>query len=809
MRADIAKRAVCILLILLLTPFHSLAADNEPFADKSTFTYDFEKYNGDFKKSFGVSQTIDIDIQPSYDGYITFNATGYDPYFAFSDKTSPDKDATELAYVLIKYRTEASIGKGEFYTNRTDGKQWGADGTFFDFPYENDGKWHTVIADATKAWGNAENVRLYAFRFDPLASGAKAGDSIDIAYLKFFRTKADAEEYAEYDEALQKKREEAEGEINYIPLYRGSLPEGFEINGENTYIGPYFMRFTDSEAKFDITGNSERNYVRFLYRSEDKEAKVNITTPYGSAELDAYTGGLWKTAYAKLEGEKGDYEIKTNGGDIDIVSVAFTKTEDQLGLIKDDIYLDDHKYSYKNGAFVDLGAEYFIEASFISEFGEYSSDAAKRHGITADKAEISPIADKGYIEATVQGTSAIIFEDTNGSHLGAGDNVVIKYRAEKDMTAKVSFTSADKSISQEVRFTSGGWSILNIDLSNDAHVNDTIGRSRLDFSSDSSGKLDIAYIAYYSCQYAAELAIAADTDGDGSIKAPSAPKGPSDAEAVYILEGDGLNVPMSYGCDATQYDHSKGYITLTATNSDPNVNLALAGTEIAPYVIIKYRTECKNAVGEFFLSSVQSTPHGNTDHVKIPYQTDGLWHTAIVDLSTVSEYDAEKNTVKYFRFDFLQKDGLAFGSSIDIEYIAFFSDKALAEGYEHTAPERDGVYRVVFYSMGRKIYELEYIPGEEFTVPVVPIIKGMDGRWEDFELVESDIEVNAVYTPVNVDTGPVFDPTISEESDESDEGGSGNQNGNTLYIVIASVCGAVIIAAAAFVTVRSKGGKGK
>jgi hypothetical protein len=65
------------------------------------------------------------------------------------------------------------------------------------WPYDNDGLWHVVVVDARSAWGQAAGETLYAFRFDPLASGASAGDTIDVAYISFFSTQEEADACAE------------------------------------------------------------------------------------------------------------------------------------------------------------------------------------------------------------------------------------------------------------------------------------------------------------------------------------------------------------------------------------------------------------------------------------------------------------------------------------------------------------------------------------------------------------------------------------------------------------------------------------
>lgn len=162
-----------------------------------TFAYDFTQEIPDVVAHYGLNELMMVEVSPAAtDGYVTFTATGDDPYFKFGDAHAPAGNGTDLAYVVIKYRTTAKIGKGEFFTNRSGGAHWGDGGTHVDWTYKTDGEWHAVVIDCTSAWGKAAGETLYAFRFDPLASGAKAGDSIDVAFIRFYASEDDARAFA-------------------------------------------------------------------------------------------------------------------------------------------------------------------------------------------------------------------------------------------------------------------------------------------------------------------------------------------------------------------------------------------------------------------------------------------------------------------------------------------------------------------------------------------------------------------------------------------------------------------------------------
>ena len=203
------KHFLCFFLVALLIlctlsfPIAAFAEESEQYP--CTFAYNFTEQIADVKAHFGLNELIMVEISPSAtDGYVTFTATGDDPYFKFGDAHQPQGVGTDLAFAVIRYRTTAKIAKGEFFTNRSGGAHWGDGGTHVEWSYKNDGEWHNVVIDCTTAWGKAANETLYAFRLDPLASGAKAGDTIDIAYIRFYADEDAARAFAaEEDPSLK------------------------------------------------------------------------------------------------------------------------------------------------------------------------------------------------------------------------------------------------------------------------------------------------------------------------------------------------------------------------------------------------------------------------------------------------------------------------------------------------------------------------------------------------------------------------------------------------------------------------------
>lgn len=191
---------IAVLMLAMCFACIPAVADGEEQAQdiladsNAVFYYDFRNVS-DFAAEFGVTEKNQVSFQAG-DGFVTFVSEGDDPYFKFGNDSQPQGKPSELCVLVIKYRTTAKVKKGEIFTNH-GGMVWGNPGTFIDFPYKNDGEWHTVIADATNVWGNSADSSLFAFRFDPIASGCKSGDTADIEFIAFFKTVEAAQKFVD------------------------------------------------------------------------------------------------------------------------------------------------------------------------------------------------------------------------------------------------------------------------------------------------------------------------------------------------------------------------------------------------------------------------------------------------------------------------------------------------------------------------------------------------------------------------------------------------------------------------------------
>lgn len=277
-----------LILCAAALPFSAFAGESEQYP--CTFAYDFTEQIADVKAHFGLNELIMVEVSPSAtEGYVTFTATGDDPYFKFGDAHQPQGNGTDLAFAVIRYRTTAKIAKGEFFTNRSGGAHWGDGGTHVEWSYKNDGEWHNVVIDCTTAWGKAANETLYAFRLDPLASGAKAGDTIDIAYIRF---------YADEDAARAFAAEEDPSLKPTVTTYKID----FVVDGKIIYSTTY----TDDGAAFDEPGvphvpgksgtwepysleNGGDLVVNAVYTDVWEEPEAPVIEPATEAEAEAQT----------------------------------------------------------------------------------------------------------------------------------------------------------------------------------------------------------------------------------------------------------------------------------------------------------------------------------------------------------------------------------------------------------------------------------------------------------------------------------------------------------------------------------------
>ena len=240
---------LCVsLLIGSILPLSS-AAEEEPTFNTSDplVLYDFST------KDIGLSMinVANFTYEFSDEGYISITALGDDPSMWLP---TPQFKCNQLAYAAIMQRT-TSKKQGEFYADRSDGKQMGQEGTNVKFDQNSSGEWAKTIADCS-VWTNAgDDVTFTGFRYDPLQLNVPAGEHIDVQYVAFFETREEAERFdfseykakLAYEAAKKEENDKAALEVNWpAPEYKDK-----ETVAEDTAEGT--LTYTVSEDQKTVT----------------------------------------------------------------------------------------------------------------------------------------------------------------------------------------------------------------------------------------------------------------------------------------------------------------------------------------------------------------------------------------------------------------------------------------------------------------------------------------------------------------------------------------------------------------------------
>ncbi|MBR5060093.1 MAG: tyrosine-protein phosphatase [Clostridia bacterium] len=196
--------------------------------------------------------------------YVRFVASGIDPYVWFSPNKAPGVDRP---WMLMLYRTPATDIANMGIRNGT------VHGQYFVYP-QNDGGWHLEVGDMSTITGDyAWDGQIY--RIDVMNFAvAPEGSYIDIAYLKFFATEAEARAAAVMPPAKDYVDDyKANGTY---PTEAGKVFAGWYEDAEFTTpfmgtTGEAYMKFVDKkvhtvmwQAKNGTTMESESTDVRFV-----------------------------------------------------------------------------------------------------------------------------------------------------------------------------------------------------------------------------------------------------------------------------------------------------------------------------------------------------------------------------------------------------------------------------------------------------------------------------------------------------------------------------------------------------------------
>ncbi len=140
--------------------------------------------------------------------YVTFRALNNDPYVHLRKSTATITDK----FILIKYRTTSSVN-GQIYFKSAEPSVM--------INWNGNGEWNTVIVDATAAGANWTNKTI--FRFDPLQSHQTdlLSCTIDVEYIGFFSSEADAIQYEQEREAEKELPEYTDSTFTFTKYGNG------------------------------------------------------------------------------------------------------------------------------------------------------------------------------------------------------------------------------------------------------------------------------------------------------------------------------------------------------------------------------------------------------------------------------------------------------------------------------------------------------------------------------------------------------------------------------------------------------------
>ncbi len=700
--------------------------ENKSASAYITFTYDFSKGLVD-QEDYNQINQLRIENKQ---GYVTFTAEGEDPYFRFADNYQPTPKTSELAYAVIEYRTTAAIAAGEIFTNRRSGAHWGDPNAYVTWEYIPDGEWHTVVVDASGVWGNDTTDELYAFRFDPLVSGARAGDSIDVASIKFFGDGLYAQSYAATREASIKEDESlliAEGS-SILDFAVGTPMQGLTVSdGVTPYWQTDFTRFA-SEAGGTVTlvgtdVSAAFRHLKLVYRSEEAASPITVTVHSGgqtaSAEIATVTDGYWQEITAEFPAIEGadtfdQITLTCPAGWVDIAYLGFFEKAEYPAKYVYPKTLTTHQFvpgvanvPVYNVTDPTLGSPFCSGGQSMGQ--KFTASSPVRGIIVPGHATwgADPNNNSGYFKlfkwdgnynTTVGGTPLVERELRN---LRDGEDLVITF--DELPAGEYCF---------EIKMTAPG---------------------------------DKAYTGFNSAN---------GTATEGTISFRNGAVNDNQLVAGYLTAGMGLtDVGDEYGMDVTfEYDFTRhydnvtealglnnmsgmtvtdlcdqGYLAIKAQQNDPFFAFGSSPTvtsNLMDHIVIKYRTTSTAKSGEIFVQRSDGATWGNPyekTNMIWDWTADGEWQVAVIDASDRwGNLSGGKGTygvtLSNIRFDPLEKPTGA-GETIDVAYIKFFANEKAARAFADTEYVTDGDKLVV---------KAPLRPIDPTTVTPVILIEGED-----------------------------------------------------------------------------------
>lgn len=652
-----------------------------------TWLYDFtQDMNGETSNA-RASQTNQIEYACVEGEYTTFTAGGDDPYFRFDDACSPTVTARELSYIAILYRTTSEIASGEFYTNRSDGRQWGADGTHAVCQYKNDGEWHIALCDASSVWGNTDGVNLYAFRFDPLASGCKAGDTVDIAYLAFFESREWALAFDEkYNGIYGDSRElERRAGTDLFEFGKGQTPAITLDPAVSLFTENGFMRLisdgADGQLAWKLTSNKLSDgivSIRMACRTEMTGATVTVTSQDRAETARIGSDGWWQTVDLTFDAPVSPDALrfafscdKTENVWVDIAYIAlFSQSKYADGFVPGRA-LNNHRYLVGQ-------TDVPVLTCTSSEIGDPYNGPGEFYGqlITADSA-LSGIVVYNHASwvSGVANSGTFTLWKWNGTYEKTVSGQPAYTQKLSDLKPNVDLIVTFDSMPAgqyyyEVKLTSGG---------NDAYTG----------FQPKNGKAIDGNVAYRNGKpNGASLLSAYLTKGIGLVDTgPEYVSYPTvtldfsqyceTVAGTFQVEAlDGCRLPT--GIDA-------GYLTLTSDRAGAGAAFDLsacnASAPLCDAAVIVYRASA-GATGKL-LAGISADGTSDGQGADIVWNGDGKWHVAVLDARDVwGNLTGETLTKLTVIPDTNLKSGQTV--TLDVNEIVLFSDMKTATDYANT-----------------------------------------------------------------------------------------------------------------------------
>lgn len=238
---------------------------------------------------------------------------------------------------------------------------------------------------------------------------------------------------------------------------------------------------------------------------------------------------------------------------------------------------------------------------------------------------------------------------------------------------------------------------------------------------------------------------------------------PCDTTPNLIIDGSALKNMSTPNNITVEMDSTTGISTVTVTGADPNATLFSGAKTAARYMAVRYKTTINDKM-EFFLSSTDKGPAAGQSF-QHQLNSDGAWHTDIIDLSTVgvSTLNTETYELQFLRMDMFDA---ASEGSIELEFVAFFESEDAAFQYMHEYK----TYTATFMANGKVVARVPFEAGAtSIEEPAVPEKEGFTGAWKAYTLGDKNITIMAVYTVIEVPTEPSTEPATEPATDPATE----------------------------------------